>query len=193
MVGRPKSVTRKKQLARQEQEIAITRAINEYRAEQRKDQPTKSLRAICREVQEEYRAETGKPVVVDHMTVSRRLAGNRSSAQYMAEERAWLKSEEAEKEKFPAEGVGKNWTDRFVEKHMDELGRFWTRSLDTTRGRAVNPTTHDQWFTLLEGAMTSLGIEEDCIWAADETGFQPGGGNKERVFGPSGAKIQYQQ
>lgn len=76
---------------------------------------------------------------------------------------------------------------------MDELGRFWTRSLDTARGHAVNPTTHDQWFTLLEGAMTSLGIEEDCIWAADETGFQPGGGNKERVFGPSGAKIQYQQ
>ncbi|KAG1882764.1 hypothetical protein F4604DRAFT_1921363 [Suillus subluteus] len=42
MVGRPKSVTRKKQLAKQEQEIAITRAINEYRTEQRKDEPTKS-------------------------------------------------------------------------------------------------------------------------------------------------------
>jgi KaiC/GvpD/RAD55 family RecA-like ATPase len=92
MVGRPKSVTRKKQLAKQEQKIAITRAINEYRTEQRKDEPTKSLRAICREVQEKYRAETGKPVVVDHMTVSRRLAGNRSSAQYMAEERAWVKT-----------------------------------------------------------------------------------------------------
>ncbi|KAG1864427.1 hypothetical protein F4604DRAFT_1783471 [Suillus subluteus] len=97
MVGRPKSVTRKKQLAKQEQEIAITRAINEYCTKQRKDEPTKSLRAICREVQQKYRAETGKPVVVDHMTVLRRLAGNRSSAQYMAEERAWLKPEEAEK------------------------------------------------------------------------------------------------
>ncbi|KAG1855235.1 hypothetical protein F4604DRAFT_1800557 [Suillus subluteus] len=119
MVGRPKSVTRKKQLAKQEQEIAITRAINEYRTEQRKDEPAKSLRAICREVQQKYRAETGKPVVVDHMTVS--------------QERAWLKPEEAEKvveyclelgrrgfpighrrlkEHFPAGGVGKNWTDR---------------------------------------------------------------------------------
>ncbi|KAG2337496.1 hypothetical protein BDR05DRAFT_834485, partial [Suillus weaverae] len=38
------------------------------------------------------------------------------------------------REKFPAEGVGKNWTDQFVEKHMDKLGRFWTRSLDTARG-----------------------------------------------------------
>jgi hypothetical protein len=144
----------------------------------------------------------------------------------MAEERAWLKPEEAEKvveyclelghhgfpighhrlkehvdailqawlkEKFPAGGVGRNWTDRFVEKHMDKLGRFWTQSLDTAHGCAVNPTTHDQWFTLLKDAIITLGIEEDCIWAADETGFQPGGGNKESIFGPSGAKIQYQQ
>jgi len=47
MVGRPKSVTRKKQLAKQEQEIAITQAINEYPAKQRKKNPTKSLHAIC--------------------------------------------------------------------------------------------------------------------------------------------------
>ncbi|KAG2120069.1 hypothetical protein BD769DRAFT_1671908 [Suillus cothurnatus] len=171
----------------------------------REKKPTKSLRAICQEVQEKYQAEIRKPVVVDHMTVSCQLVGKRSSTQFMAEERAWLKPEEAEKEhvdailqawlkeKFPAGGVGRNWTDWFVEKHMDKLGRFWTQSLDTARGCAVNPTTHDQWFTLLEDAIITLGIEEDCIWAADETGFQPGGGNKESVFGPSGAKIQYQQ
>jgi len=79
------------------------------------------------------------------MTVSHQLAGKRSSTQFMAEERAWLKQEEAEKvveyclelgcrdfpighhqlkehvdailqawlkEKFPAGGVGRNWTDQ---------------------------------------------------------------------------------
>ncbi|KIJ12681.1 hypothetical protein PAXINDRAFT_55385, partial [Paxillus involutus ATCC 200175] len=33
----------------------------------------------------------------------------------------------------------------------------------------------------------------DCLWAADETGFQPGGGLRERVIGPARKKRQHQQ
>ncbi|KIJ09217.1 hypothetical protein PAXINDRAFT_50150, partial [Paxillus involutus ATCC 200175] len=33
----------------------------------------------------------------------------------------------------------------------------------------------------------------DCLWAADETGFQPGGGLREQVIGPARKKRQHQQ
>ncbi|KIK82136.1 hypothetical protein PAXRUDRAFT_154461, partial [Paxillus rubicundulus Ve08.2h10] len=36
-------------------------------------------------------------------------------------------------------------------------------------------------------------IEEDCIWAADKTGFQPGVGQKQCVIGAAKQKMQYQQ
>jgi len=69
--GRPSAVSHEEKATCQGRvKIAITRATNEYYAEQRKDEK-RSLHAICREVQEEYRAEAGKPVVVDHMTVLR--------------------------------------------------------------------------------------------------------------------------
>ncbi|KIK80085.1 hypothetical protein PAXRUDRAFT_159612, partial [Paxillus rubicundulus Ve08.2h10] len=41
--------------------------------------------------------------------------------------------------------------------------------------------------------MKKYHIEEDCIWAVDETGFQPGTGLKQRVIGPAKRKMQYQQ
>ncbi|KAG2047938.1 hypothetical protein BDR06DRAFT_830602, partial [Suillus hirtellus] len=35
---------------------------------------------------------------------------------------------------FPQSGVGKNWTQRFVEKHSDHLRAYRAHSLDTARG-----------------------------------------------------------
>ncbi|KDQ22565.1 hypothetical protein PLEOSDRAFT_1017132, partial [Pleurotus ostreatus PC15] len=35
---------------------------------------------------------------------------------------------------FPATGVGKNWTDRFTEKHRTRLSTYWSHSLDNKRG-----------------------------------------------------------
>ncbi|KAF8142627.1 hypothetical protein K438DRAFT_1538315, partial [Mycena galopus ATCC 62051] len=37
-------------------------------------------------------------------------------------------------DKFPAKGVGKKWTGRFVEKHHDRLWTYWSHSLDNKRG-----------------------------------------------------------
>ncbi|KIK10641.1 hypothetical protein PISMIDRAFT_40516, partial [Pisolithus microcarpus 441] len=52
-------------------------------------------------------------------------------------------------ENFPESGVGLNWTDHFVEWHSAQLGRYWSSSLDSNRGRAVNENTHQEWFKLL--------------------------------------------
>lgn len=95
-------------------------------------------------------------------------------------------------DKFPEEGVGKNWTDRFVSSHH-QLSTYWAKSLDNARGRAVNPTTNTMWFCLLGKVIAEEKIEEDTIYGMDETGFQPGGGASERVIGAAGKKTQHQQ
>jgi len=84
---------------------------------------------------------------------------------------------------FPKCGVGKNWTQRFVEKHPDRLRAYQAHSLDGVRGRAVSPTTNNAWFKLLENVLgtgdNGEPIAPECIWGVDETGIQPGGGSSQ--------------
>lgn len=96
-------------------------------------------------------------------------------------------------EKFPPEGVGHNWTHRFVEKHSDRLHGTWARPLEAKRGRAVNPHTNESYFTLLEDTIKTYSIEQECTYAVDEAGFQTGTGQSERVIGGKGKGPQYQQ
>jgi hypothetical protein len=49
---------------------------------------------------------------------------------------------------FPDEGVGKRWTDHFVEKFSDQLGTYGARPLDNIQGQAINPITNAAWFNL---------------------------------------------
>jgi hypothetical protein len=98
---------------------------------------------------------------------------------------------------FPKGGVGKQWTHHFVSDHHGELRAYWSRPLDSARARAVNPITKEGYFTLLKAVIKDDNndnhIEPECIYAADESGFQKGIGQKERVFGAAGKKTQHQQ
>lgn len=94
-------------------------------------------------------------------------------------------------EQFP--GVGKNWTDRFVQKHAAELGTYWSRPLDSKRGQAVNPVANEAWWTLLLERLIEDAIVEECFWATDEVGFKEGEAVRTRVIGPAGVQIVYQQ
>ncbi|KAK0482896.1 hypothetical protein EDD18DRAFT_1084579, partial [Armillaria luteobubalina] len=78
---------------------------------------------------------------------------------------------------FP--GVGKQFTQRFVEKHSDRLKTAWSTPLENKRGRAVNHANNDAWFKLLGEELG--GVEEECIFAVDEVGIQPSGGQRESV------------
>jgi hypothetical protein len=99
-------------------------------------------------------------------------------------------------ERFPAEGVGKQWTARFVSDN-ERLHMYWSRALDKSRARAVNPTTKAEYFDLLEQVIEGKGgsdkIPDELIWGADESGFQKGIGQRERVIGGKGKKTQHQQ
>jgi hypothetical protein len=100
-------------------------------------------------------------------------------------------------DKFPETGVGKQWTKDFVSDHSDRLGTYWSRGLDKSRARAVNVTTKAEYFDLLERVIEGKGgddrIPAELIYGADESGFQLGIGQKERVIGACGKKTQHQQ
>lgn len=80
-------------------------------------------------------------------------------------------------DKFPSEGVGKNWTDRFLEKYSDHLKTYTARPLEEVRSRAVNPVTNKAWYDLLEEILENgddrKPIAQECCWGVDEAGFQP--------------------
>jgi len=226
MPGIAASVAKKKLQAQEQKEKAIQQAVKYCQEDQSKPKKTqKGTRAICREVEEEWRGK-GKPIVVSPATVGRCLGGGRSSTEFNTEVNAWLTAEEEEQvvhyclelanrgfplthktlkqhvdtimqaknaESFPEHGVGKNWTHRFLVRHSSRLQKYWSTPLDSMRGRAVNPTTHKAWYDLLGKTMQDNGIEENCIWACDETGIPPGEGLWQCVVGGTKKKTQYIQ
>jgi hypothetical protein len=96
-------------------------------------------------------------------------------------------------DKFLEGGVSKNWSTQFIQQHSANLGHYWRTSLDTARGHAVNPNMNTQWYKMLGYTLLEKKIKQDCIWAANESGFQLGQGLKEQVIGAAHQKIQYQQ
>ncbi|KIJ15145.1 hypothetical protein PAXINDRAFT_169318 [Paxillus involutus ATCC 200175] len=197
MVGRAKSQASKKRITSTHQEQAIADAIHRYNENKEKPrEERKSLRAICREVQEEWRTQKkDNNITVNNCTVTRRLQGGRSCLQANVENHAWLTHDEEESvvgyllelatrglplthkalklhvdtllqarlgNTFPQTGVGRNWTDRFATRHADRVRQYWSST-------PIPKGTHD-----------AENVEEDCLWATDETGAQPGGGPKER-------------
>ena len=81
------------------------------------------------------------------------------------------------------EPVGKNWVDRFLQRHHDRLQTHWSRKLDTVCGQALNPTNVRHWFTLLKTFIDDYGIVPALIYGMDESGFPTGDPCTERVIG----------
>lgn len=95
--------------------------------------------------------------------------------------------------KFPETGLGINWGTRFITRHHDRLGMYWSSAMDTSRGRAVNPITKAEYFKIMKESRDDYDIPDYLVYGADETGIQTGIGVTERVIGPAGAKMQHQQ
>ncbi|KAI0000837.1 hypothetical protein BJV74DRAFT_766495, partial [Russula compacta] len=89
---------------------------------------------------------------------------------------------------FPESEVGKDWTKCFVSDHNDQIRQYWSKGLDHSRARAVNPTTKWHYYELLtmaiEGKEGNDIIPPELIFGVDESGFQKGMGKKEHMFGP---------
>lgn len=100
---------------------------------------------------------------------------------------AWLRNA------FPWIEIRKHWTDCFFTHHKEHLGTYWSSPLDGNQGHAVNKNTYKAWCDLLKDTLEKYAIKENCIWAADETGFQPGSGMKQCVISSAKQKMQHQQ
>lgn len=180
-------------------------------------------RTVCKDVTENHFRTTGKKVRLDHNTLLRRVNGCKSCADTNAAKSLLTPEETETVIKFAEElcergiplthrtleehvnfiltsrlgtgfcGVGKNWTDRFLEKHSDRLKTFYASPLDRTRANAVNPVTHKMFFDLLEKTLKEHNIDQDCIYAADETGFMPGRACRSKVIGKAHTKGQHRK
>jgi len=88
-------------------------------------------------------------------------------------------------DKFPAEGVGINWTYRFAVKNKDRIKISRSRPLEDKRGRAANPYNNEAWYKLLEETLKKYNIKPENMYGSDEVGVQlRGQGERHYVFGP---------
>ena len=70
--------------------------------------------------------------------------------------------------------LGKNWAERWVERHADKIGRYWSRTLDKKRADSVNPTNSDEWWAMYKRIVAEHGIVGENVYTADNTGFSTG-------------------
>lgn len=89
--------------------------------------------------------------------------------------------------------IGDDWSARFLDRHRDVLQTHWSKHLDTSRARAMNPEAKKQWFQLVEDFIVKLGIKPENLYAMDETGCPPSDQGTGRVVGGRGTKTQHKQ
>jgi len=65
--------------------------------------------------------------------------------------------------------VSRSWLDRFLRCHNDEVCCYWSTTLTTIRGGALNASVVDDWMMLLESTIKEYRIDEECIFSMDET------------------------
>ena len=53
--------------------------------------------------------------------------------------------------------------------HHDKLWHYWSTTLMTVCGGALNEDVVDDWIELLQKTVTDYGIEQECIFSMDET------------------------
>ena len=158
MPGRAKSTTKKAQIACEEDDWVMARAVKLYQSDQEKlEGPWMGLWKVCEEIEKQYQLETGKDIHLSYSTLQN-LADRGTSMSDFNAAKGWLKPVETEQiieycievaahgfllthrllkecvnnicrarlgDDFLEDGVGKQWTDHFVEKHSNHLDAFY--------------------------------------------------------------------
>jgi len=77
--------------------------------------------------------------------------------------------------------VGQHWVSRVLKRHPEYILKR-RKVLDLERKRSESYENLQNWFQLLQDAITSFGIHSDDIWNFDETGFRIGVGRDQLVI-----------
>lgn len=91
------------------------------------------------------------------------------------------------------EKVGKNWVERFLARHEDQLHTYWTKHLPGNRAGAVNPTNVRSWEDVVEEEVIVPGIRPEDMYGMDETHMPPEFAQMRRVIAGKGKSVQYEQ
>ncbi len=73
----------------------------------------------------------------------------------------------------PEAKVGKNWVQRFKDRHHKVIGTYWSKALDTQRAKCLNPVAVKDWFEIVKTEIVEAGVLPENIYAMDESGFPP--------------------
>lgn len=95
-------------------------------------------------------------------------------------------------DKFPKQGVRKNWTAQFADLHSDRIKRTSSCPLEDKRGHTTNPHNNKAWFDLLETTIKEHDIQPENTYGVDKIGIQGRGNEQEVVFGRKKRGPQYQ-
>ena len=91
------------------------------------------------------------------------------------------------------EGVGKNWVERFLARHEDQLHTYWTKHLPGNRAGAVNPKNIRSWEDIVEEEVVIPEIRPEDMYGMDETHMPPEFAQMRRVVAGKGKSTQYEQ
>lgn len=201
----------KKQQVKNTAERKAVAALKAQELESDDGVPRRSLRAIA------------KQFGVSRSTLSKRMRGQRSAAEFNASRQKLLPTEERVLADFVKESadrgfplthkhidfyanallhtrlgpdyepVGEQWTNRFLERFHDELQMHWSRPLDMQRAQSLNPEAVAAWFDLVEKFVVKAGVLPELVFGMDESGFPTGIQGRQRVVGGRGVKTQHKQ
>ncbi|KAF5364693.1 hypothetical protein D9758_005625 [Tetrapyrgos nigripes] len=185
MVGKAVSQAVKDQIASKEEDELKKVAAERYQEEKKQVSEeggrAPSLRKICQLVSNKHFAVTKRRVLLSHVTVSRLVKGGQTIRDFNLT-KCWLTEEE---ETIVVDGA--------LELARRGFPLSPCHLKENAEGRTVNLYTKEEFYTLLKDVLEKYDIPPELIYGADETGIQPGIGQKEYVLGPKGASIQHQQ
>lgn len=90
-------------------------------------------------------------------------------------------------------GVGKNWRSAWMAKWGSEIAMYWSTSLETVRANALTEENVTHWFRIFLEVWQRFEIAPERTGQMDEVGFLLSVGRKQKVAGPTGARVQYTQ
>jgi len=94
----------------------------------------------------------------------------------------------------PGEVVVSTWVGQFLDRHRAHLQTHWSKPLDTSRAKSLNPTIVRHWFEeVVKSFYIDTGILPENTYSMDESGFPPAASKSTRSIGARGTKTQHKQ
>lgn len=90
-------------------------------------------------------------------------------------------------------GVGVNWVAKFLVRKDEQLTTYWSSPLDRSGAGALNPTAVRQYFDTMEDLIRTYNIKPSNMYGFNEMGLMLSVAPKNRVIARTGLKVAHQR